>query len=356
MTLARYFSRLFVGRFLAVLCALCALVELLEMLDAVRHLVGTNAGLHNVLVFSALRLPLAMEQLFLLAVLIGGMLTFRALAQSNAMTVLRSAGMSPYRLLAGLLPLTLVLAAAYYGIVDWGAPAAERSFADWWQTVSVQDEEDEPEARGTVWLRYEGEIVSVTKVAEDGRGLIGLTRYLRNPDGTLSGRIRAASAENDGGVWRLHDAEVLTLAGGTPEVTHHPELNWTGGPQPENFEELALPTRRMQSVKSREVLNGQWAGIAAAAHYRTLMQRSYSAPFLPFLMLLLATPALAGNGRQSSSRGMAVAISLGLLFLVAAGFLSSMSEAGALPPVIAIWTAPLAFAALGFSLLLHDEE
>lgn len=357
MTLTRYFTKIFLVRFLAVLLALCALVELLEMLDALRHLVGHHSNIKNVLIFTALRLPLALEQLFLLAVLIGATLSFRTLVQSNEMIVLRGSGLSPYRFLASLLPVALVLAGFYYAAVDRLAPKDERIFAEWWQTVAQSDDDDDAaKPKGAIWLRHNGEIISVDAVERGGKHLNGLVRYRRSADGRLSARITAKTADYANGVWRLSQVETVDVAGRNPVIRQATEARWPNGPAAENLEELALPTQRMQSAEGQQVLAGAWAGIAGAAHYRTLVQKSRVAPLLPFLMLLLATPALVGSGRRQSIRGMATGISLGLLYLVTEGFLASMSEAGVLEPVLAVWTAPLCFFALGLWLVLKNEE
>ncbi|MGB8601814.1 MAG: LptF/LptG family permease [Rhizomicrobium sp.] len=367
MILMRYFTKLFVTRFLAVLLALSALVELLSMLDALRHLVGHHHhhSFKLVMTFTALQFPMALEQLFLLAVLIGAVLTFRALAQSSEMIVLRSCGMSPYRLLGSLLPVGLVLSLSYYAIVDHFAPAAERSFAIWWHDVIQAADEDEDTPKGAIWLRDGSEVIAVQKVENDGRHLVGLTRYLRDDSGILVGRVEAKTADYQKPDWVMTDVTRVDLRNHSavgkssalmPAAVLQPKMLWQGGPSAKNVEELAVPTRRMQASEGRQVLAGTWSGSAGAAHYRTLVQKSYLAPLLPFLMLLLAVPALAGTGRRQTVRGMVVSIGTGLLFLVANGFFSSMSEAAVLPPVVAVWTAPFCFFAFGFFLLLKNEE
>jgi lipopolysaccharide export LptBFGC system permease protein LptF len=47
---------------------------------------------------------------------------------------------------------------------------------------------------------------------------------------------------------------------------------------------------------------------------------------------------------------------LGLGYLVTAGLLTALGEAGALPPAIAAWTAPACFAMAGLWLLWREES
>lgn len=358
MTLLAYLSRLFAIRFLAVLSALCALVELVEMLDATRKLVGPTSSLWNILAFSVLRLPLALEQMFLLAVLIAAVLSFRFLAHRNEMTVLRGAGLSPYRLLAMLLPFAGVLAVSYYALVDRAAPAAERAFTDWWSDIEQRQAEPDSAGHHLIWMRAGREIVSLEAAEERGRKLRGITRYLRNEEGRLVSRIRAPLAQYDAGVWRLHDVSVVRLEGNRPVSKHFAELEWAAAPTPTNFNDVSLPTERLDSGKSRDVLSGRWAGVANGAHYRMLVQQTYCAPLLPILMLLLAVPAAAGQGRNSrkAAWGMALSFSAGISFLFVRGFLVSLGEAEVLPPLLAIWAAPAVYLTAGAALVLHYEE
>lgn len=360
MILARYLSRLFALRFLAVLLALTALAELVELLAAIRRLLASQPGLQPVLIFSALKLPLTMEWLFPLAVLIGAALTFRTLAYNSEIVILRGAGLSPYRLLAALAPLTVVLAAAHFVLVDRVAPLAERNFNTWWAGIAAAtgDPEDDGDPAGKlIWLRAGGEIVSVAKVFDGNRRLEGVTRYLRNADGQLTSRIRARSASLDEGLWHLHGVEIIRVEGATPRVSRVASLDWPGGPSASNLKQLVVPVERLSGAQSRAVLAGTWSGRGNAAHYRTLVQRSYCAPLLPFLMVLLAVPSLAGGRRTGGmAAGMAISLGMGLAFLIVNGFFVSMSEAGVVPAMLAVWSAPVIFAILGLTLLLHREE
>jgi hypothetical protein len=63
----------------------------------------------------------------------------------------------------------------------------------------------------------------------------------------------------------------------------------------------------------------------------------------------VAVPAAFGPPRQcgAGARWAAVGLALGPGYLVAAGLLGAVCEAGVLPPVLAAWTAPFLFAVAG---------
>ncbi len=351
MILIGYLSRVFAHRFFAVLLSLAALSQLMELLDASKRVFGAHGGAKTLLIYTALRLPLSVEKLVPLAVLIGAVLTFRRLVQENEATILRSAGLSGWRMLGALVPAALVLAVIQFSMTNWLAPAAERAFAEWWSTIAVPEEAEAPR---TLWLRVGQSIISVEHADPDGRRLERVTEYRRDGEGRLTGMLRAAEARYGQDGWTLTDAQATEL--GRPFTTRA-QMQWPDGPAVENVRELLNPTERISAAKARAILHGEWAGTASQFSIETKLVKIWRSPVLPPLMLLLATPALAGGRRTGGmARGTALGLGLGLGFMIVDGFFGSMSEAGSLPAPLAILAAPAIFAALGGWLMLQAEE
>jgi lipopolysaccharide export system permease protein len=90
--------------------------------------------------------------------------------------------------------------------------------------------------------------------------------------------------------------------------------------------------------------------------YLTHLQRAFAHPAGALAMLLLAAPVALANFRSGQGGTFVVgALGAGLVFIVADGLLTAMGESGAVSPVLAAWTAPLVFAALGATALLKLE-
>ena len=73
------------------------------------------------------------------------------------------------------------------------------------------------------------------------------------------------------------------------------------------------------------------------------------------IMLLLALPTALGHTRSNRTLPVIFGLGCGLLYLVSDGLLTAMGEAGVLPPGIAAWGAPIAFAAGAVSVMLYAE-
>lgn len=351
-TLTRYFLRFFGVRIAAVLLAMSALVELVEMLDATRRLLGADAHLGNILTFSILRLPLAIEQLFPLAVLVGSALAFRSLSASGEISVLRAAGLSPYRLVLALMPLAVILATINIAVVDRIAPGAERAFVRWWDRIASDD--DAP--RDRLWLRVGDDIVAIDDLGPDGRQAWGVTLYQRNAEGLIRRRIVAGQAVYTDRAWRLADVSILDIGVDGEPVMRQETMDWPGGPKPGWLLDIAHPIERLSVAESGAVLAGKRPGSGSIFHYSVLIHKSFRSPLLPALMLLLSMPAATGAGRVGSRRGIAVSLLSGFGFLIFDGFMLAIAEAGGMPTGLSAWAAPALFLLIGMTFVLYAEE
>jgi lipopolysaccharide export system permease protein len=102
---------------------------------------------------------------------------------------------------------------------------------------------------------------------------------------------------------------------------------------------LARPTEAQPLDRLLAGSRGEGAAARGAAFYETRLQSAAAMLATPFIMLLLAVPAAFGLPRQGggAARRAAVGLALGLGYLLAAGLLGALGEAGALPPVLAAW-------------------
>lgn len=356
MTLTAYFTRAFLGRFLAVLLGFTALLQLLDLLDKASAVLERGHGATDLLTYIGLHLPLLVNQLIPLSVLIGALAAHLSLAQHNEIIALRSIGASPWRLLRILLPAVTVIAALHVLLADQLAPRAERALQDWWAARPPLAASAEPVK--PVWIRSGTSIVSIASVGIDGRRLDGVTIVPRNERGQATGRTVARSAQWSDGGWTLYDVESLTLVGsGTPKTRHLDSQPWPDAPPPDNILFVARPTQYQSVQRILSIMDGAWAGTRAQVYYEVQLQRMFAPLASSLVMLLLAQPAMHGV-RRSPGFGswVAVGLALGLLFLLVQGLMSALAEAGTLPAALAIWLPPLIFACIGGTILFHLEE
>ncbi len=90
--------------------------------------------------------------------------------------------------------------------------------------------------------------------------------------------------------------------------------------------------------------------------YQTRLHRIVAEPLGAIVMLLLSAPAALSSLRSDQAmRLFLFGLASGLMFLVADGLLTALGETSALPPILAAWSAPVAFTALAVTVLLYAE-
>lgn len=353
MTLLRYVSGLFLARFAFAFAGLVALLQVLDLLDRASTVLA-KGGVADLAHYAGMRLPTVAAGVLPLAALVASLLLCARLAGTLEAAALRAAGVSTWGVLARLVPACLLLAAAQGTLTNVAAPRAERALADWW---AARGGEPEAGARATrrLWLRAGADIAAVDRVSPDGARLEGVMLVRRDAGGHATARVDARAAEWAGDGWTLRDASVIRAGGDRAERLA--SLPWPGGPSPDNMVALSRPVDAQDPRVLLAALRGEWAVQRGPTWLRTRLHAAAARPVAPFVMLLLALPALLVVPRGGGSPApVALGFGLGVLYLFVGGLLGALGEAGLVPPALAAWAAPVVFGTAGAVLLLRAEE
>lgn len=355
MIVMRYIGRMLVIRLLISLLALSALLQVLDLFDNARDLLSRGGGTQDILTYTGLRFPTIIEQALPIAFLVWTLATLMSLARSNEMLALRSAGYTTYRILAVCLPIAIVSGIIHFILIDQVTPWSERRFLDWWSAFDAENPSQDNQA--DIWLRSLNSVVLVRGLSEAGQALNHVTIVQLSDNGLATGWIDAESAKRLPEGWVLYDTRTTKIENGRVAVESSDRLPWPGVLDPSSIVDLASPTDSVSTARLRRILQGTWAGENSPSYYLTRLYHSYASPLASLLMLLLAAPAAyIIRRRGGTGRELGLGFALGMGYLVADGLFSAFGEAGVLPPLIAAWTAPILFALIGGSILLHYEE
>jgi lipopolysaccharide export system permease protein len=357
VTLLGYTSRIFLARFLLCLAGFAALLQLIDLLDNATEALS-RGGLLAVGRYALLRLPSTINQLVPISVLLGALATLIGLANHNEIVAMKSSGLSLYRILATLVPVTAVVAALHFAMGDQVAPRTERHFQDWWAATPPRGKAQDDEPAASLWMRDQRALLSVDKIAEHGRVLEGLTIFNRDAAGNISGRISAGRAEYRNGGWILLNTYSVTVVDKvvSPEVSS-PELAWQTHLRPRDFVALSAPTDTLSTRALLDIVSGRRPAIAGEAYYETRLQRKFALPVASLVMLLVAAPAATGMRRQgNASRGLGWGLAAGFVFLIIDGLAVAAGQAGLFPAALAAWGPTLVFGCIGGTALIWLED
>ena len=313
-----------------VLVALVALIAFFDLVSQARN-IGNRYSIPMALFLTMLKLPSRLYEVMPIAALLGAVYTMSRLASNSEFTIMRVAGLSPFRLAGMLTVPALILIAMTYCLGEWLTPAADMMRNDmdnilfnrklsargYSSGVWVKDNVKEQQNAGQATVRF----VNVHNLIAGEHSRTGAWRVFEfDKDGSLIRVLHAPEANYiSGRGWHLKDAKVETL----PKITHD-ETPMVEKSSARKDVDLMLPSEMRPEILGVLTIKPERMGISDLwqyiAHLKETRQTSdryqvalWSKVFYPlaiFVMLAVAMPFAYLNTR---SGGVSIKIFAGLM-------------------------------------------
>ena len=328
--LTRYVAKEVLIATLFVLVALVALIAFFDLVSQARN-IGNRYSISMALFLTMLKLPSRLYEVMPIAALLGAVYTMSRLASNSEFTIMRVAGLSPFRLAGMMTVPALILIAMTYCLGEWLTPAADMMRNDmdnilfnrklsargYSSGVWVKDNVKEQQNAGQATVRF----VNVHNLIAGEHGRTGAWRVFEfDKDGSLIRVLHAPEANYiSGRGWHLKDAKVETL----PKITHD-ETPMVEKSSARKDVDLMLPSEMRPEILGVLTIKPERMGISDLwqyiAHLKETRQTSdryqvalWSKVFYPlaiFVMLAVAMPFAYLNTR---SGGVSIKIFAGLM-------------------------------------------
>lgn len=315
---------------LFVLVALVALIAFFDLVSQARN-IGNRYSISMALFLTMLKLPSRLYEVMPIAALLGAVYTMSRLASNSEFTIMRVAGLSPFRLVGMMTVPALILIAMTYCLGEWLTPAADMMRNDmdnilfnrklsargYSSGVWVKDNVKEQQNAGQATVRF----VNVHNLIAGEHSRTGAWRVFEfDKDGSLIRVLHAPEASYiSGRGWHLKDAKVETL----PKITHD-ETPMVEKSSARKDVDLMLPSEMRPEILGVLTIKPERMGISDLwqyiAHLKETKQTSdryqvalWSKVFYPlaiFVMLAVAMPFAYLNTR---SGGVSIKIFAGLM-------------------------------------------
>ena len=315
---------------LFVLVALVALIAFFDLVSQARN-IGNRYSISMALFLTMLKLPSRLYEVMPIAALLGAVYTMSRLASNSEFTIMRVAGLSPFRLAGMMTVPALILIAMTYCLGEWLTPAADMMRNDmdnilfnrklsargYSSGVWVKDNVKEQQNAGQATVRF----VNVHNLIAGEHSRTGAWRVFEfDKDGSLIRVLHAPEANYiSGRGWHLKDAKVETL----PKITHD-ETPMVEKSSARKDVDLMLPSEMRPEILGVLTIKPERMGISDLwqyiAHLKETRQTSdryqvalWSKVFYPlaiFVMLAVAMPIAYLNTR---SGGVSIKIFAGLM-------------------------------------------
>lgn len=363
MTLSLYI----IGRFLKVVAQVFlvffGILLLIDIVDQLRRFGAEGLPLGRAAGLSALNVPATLYRILPLIVILAAVAMFIGLARSSELVVIRAAGRSGLRFLAGPVLAAFVLGTAAVAVLNPLVAGMTREYQVLHARLSRGSDSVLSISSSGLWLRQGGPggqtVIQAARSDADGTRLYAVTFLTFSPDGLPLTRIEAAEARLTRGAWTLTEAKTWDLTTPNPERQARTEAAASlpsdltperirdsfGNPSEIPFWDLPAYIARVEA-----------AGFSARSH-RVWLQMELALPLLLAAMVLVAAGFTMRHARVGQSGPwVLVAVLIGFAIFFLRNFAQVLGENGQIPVVLAAWSPPVAAMLLSLGLLLHVED
>ncbi|MBB4659288.1 LptF/LptG family permease [Parvularcula dongshanensis] len=296
------------------------------------------------------RMPVIFDRTLLVAILLAVVLTYVSLVRRREIVALTAAGLSAFRQVVLIAPMTLLIAGLSILIVDTAMPSAVRGLQSWGAPGYSGDllSDEDP-----LWIADQGRIVRIA--SRRGPETFGDVQiYDIGEDGAPSAITFADTATWRGDEeWELGGTRVVSLEPGAPK----PSARWRSEQTPASLDRVIAEPRDLSLADMQALEQLRGSGSRPGFTYQTWFIHRLTRPLAALALVLCSVPLMQQLSRQASGDlAMIGCLALGFGYLIFDGVMLSFAEAGATKPGWAIAFPIGLFALLGVYLCLSRER
>lgn len=348
--LDRYISRQVLGGALLVAAVLATLGVLFLFMEQQDDIGVGSYTTRDALGFALMTLPAQISQLLPVSVLIGSMLGLGALARGSELTIVRSAGVSVWRVATSALIAGGLLMALGIGLSEYIGPPLQKLAAQ--QKAFAKSSSASFTGPSGAWVRDGDLIVSVER---SGGSLGGMLVFELSPDHQLLAMARAASVNAGNSAargWELTGVDETRFTPQRVIATHVAHRKLESGLSGDFLALAASDPNRLTIRELAELARQQRAnGIDSTQVEFAYWSRIARITAIPFAVLL-AVPFMFGSMRGA---GAGAKSALGLLLGVVLFLAQDVVESGALvfklDPMLLAWLPVAVMAVVAVTLI-----
>ncbi|HEV7507098.1 MAG TPA: LPS export ABC transporter permease LptF [Thermoanaerobaculia bacterium] len=353
--LDRYVVRLFTMIFSLVVLSGISLFVIFDLSENIDDILKNKVGTTIVLNYYKY---LSLQMFYDIApiiVLVTTLMTFSLLARTNEITACKALGLSLYRLAIPALAAAL-LVASFSGYLESSVlPASNEKVAKLKDQIRGKPTARTYRRADHQWLFGQGRYI-YNYLHYDPRqpSLQRLQVFDFDTRHRLTRRLYTDNAQYIGGGWLFNDGWVRAFDGvevtgykrfQKPMVEAHFET-------PDYFDSEIRPPDQMRYGELKDYIQELKESGQPVPELQIELENKIAFPIVSLIMALVALPFSFRLGRQGALYGIGISVVLGMVFMAIFAFFIKMGAAGALPPLVAVWSPGAVFSLLSGYLFL----
>ncbi len=348
--LDRYIGQVVTQTVLAVVTVLVVLFGMISFANEADKIGRADYTIGMAVIYTLLKLPLQLYQLFPLSVLLGTMMGLGLLSSHGELVVVRAAGVSITRIIVAVMKSMALLILLVIFIGEMVAPPAYQYAVH--SRVKAMAGKISLNTDYGLWARDGDMFIHVRRVENDGR-LIDIRLYDFDKD-TRKMRfvLSAETGVFDGQQWRLSKVSKGVIEPDRIVVKGIGELRWQSLLDPDLINIVSVGPDELSSFKLWDYIRYLKDNGLEYEQYELALYNRLFMPLAIIAMVLIAVPFVFVSQRHSSiGQKVVIGFLIGIVFYIANRLIGQMGLVYDFPPMLAAALPTLlVIAAAGFLL------
>ncbi len=339
--------------------AFVGLYLLIDFFEKVDDFIEHSAVSADYFVYLTNVTPFIFIQVLPLAILTTMVLTLGGLSRTNEITALRACGVSLWRIVQPLMALTVLLSFIFLLVNEFVIPWNNQQL-NYLFEVKIKNKQQIQLTHSKIWYRSNNKIINISLANSHSLELKGVTIFFLNPQQKIEKRQDINIATYKDGNWRAATLTERKFDSVTGELLQTTTLDNQIVTIDRNLEDFT------GSNNFNNELNIQQLAIMAekleqegydSTRQQVDMHNRIATPFTCLIMGFLGVPFALQRGRNSNiALGIGLSLGIGVTYFIIQSLVIAFGYAGAMPPIVAAWTANFIFLMVGIWLLLNVND
>jgi lipopolysaccharide export system permease protein len=359
----KHLSRLILSHYCRVLslctAAFIGIYLLIDFFEKLDDFIDHSATAADYLSYLTNSIPLILTQIIPLAVLSATVLTLGGLGRTNETTAMRACGVSLWKIVKPLMAMALLCSFLVLLLNEFVCPQNTANLNELLD-YKLKGRKQVERVSNEIWYRQDNRIVNIASAKPSKSELHGLSILTFGEDQQIVARLDVPVCIYKDENWVAPKATLRRFAADTGDLTAQETLinqTITLEKTPNDFLKTSRVNSELTFSQLRTLVDKLENEGYDATHQRVDMHNRLATPFTCLIMGFLGVPFALQRGRGSNiTLGISLSIAVGVVYFILQSTITSFGYAGALPPILAAWTANFVFLFLGIWLQLNVQE
>jgi LPS export ABC transporter permease LptG/LPS export ABC transporter permease LptF len=346
-----YVLKMFVQYIAMVLASFVLLVTVFTFFELLGDIIRNRVPLVTVGEYLINLMPSLIYLTTPLSVLVAVLVTFSLLQSSNELTAMKASGVSIYRVISPILVIAIVVAVGLFIFDQLYLPSANTRQEALRNSIKGKPAQTfvRPDRK---WIFGQQNVIYYYEHFDpDLNEFVGISAFQFDPlDFKIVRRMYASRAhwESTMSKWVLERGWMREFTDSGENFRRFDADTFAQFSEPPTYfkKEVKQSSEMSYDELSRYIKDLQQSGFETV-RLRVQLYKKFAYPVICFVMAVLAVPFSLSAGRKGALTGVAVALTIAIVYWVTSGFFEALGNVSQLPAALAAWAPDMLFGLIG---------